>query len=250
MKVIFKNSDLVFQQQQQLYCGIFTPSNTRVNTILKDGCGGENPLIEGNNGAFNICKSYTAQMVNATKLTYADVFEIPDIEQSGGGYYTQPFMVAYDLGTSAHQTIGFWIKKENLDNLCYIWLGSGSKSTPTFNPASENLRIRPTGDWNSTVETAAVGDTFKGAVTAFKVKFTQQTINSESWAFVEVHIDADQDFSTSLALMIGKAVGGSGNIGHKIITANWTHINDNVSLDAMTYYPAVGHNPQKDPTAS
>lgn len=252
MKVIFKNTSLVFQKMQELYCGIFTPSSTHVNTIFKDGCGGNNPFLEGVSGDSNICKSYTAQMVNATKLTYADVFEIPDIEKSGGGYYSEPFLVAYDLGTSAHQTIGYWIKKENLSSSgCWFWLGTGVKSPTGFTPSGSELRIIPSNNWNGSGESTATGGTWNGATTAFKVKLTQQTINSESWVFVEIHIDGDQNFSNSISLLIGKAEGGSAeNVGHKIITANWTHINDNVSLDAMTYYPAVGHNPEKDPTAS
>lgn len=48
--------------------------------------------------------------------------------------------------------------------------------------------------------------------------------------------------------MVAKADGGSGKVGNKIITANWTHVNSNVQLNSMTYYPAQGHNPKKDPS--
>lgn len=250
MKVVFKNTSLVFQKTQEPYCGIFNPSSTHVNTIFKDGCGGENTLI-ASPGTNIMCKGYTRQMVNATKLMYVDVFEIPDIEfpSSGSGdYYSAPFCVVRNLGTAAHQTLGLWMKNEHLAIEHVVWLGTATANN-NFVAASTDLKVSNM-NYNTGGTYTATGDTIAGATTALTVKVTPETIDGENWLFFEIHIDADQDFESSLAIMINKADGGSAqNVGNKIITANWTHINDNVALDAMTYYPAVGHNPQKDPTA-
>lgn len=251
MKVILKNTSLVFQRIQEPNCGIFNPSSTHVNTIFKDGCGGDNTLITSPGDSI-LCKGYTEQMVNATKLMYVDVFEIIDKEypsSGSGSYYNAPFCIVRNLGTAAHQTIGFWIKNENIaDNDRLVWLGTAQNLT-NFTPGPTGLRVANL-NYNTGGTYTATGDTLAGATTALTVKVTPETIGGENWLFFEIHIDANQDFESSLAMMICKADGGSAEkVGNKIITANWTHINDNITLDAMTYYPAVGHNPHKDPTA-
>lgn len=241
MKLTLKNVDLVMQSKGELYTGIFNVSTLRINNILKDGCGGTNPLISNYNGGSLHCKSYTMEMANATKLNFVDVFEVADALYNGE-YYIAPYCIAWDLGTAQHQTLGFWMKSDHVLSISTVRLGYGS--APNFADAS-NISC----NYNlTTAQTLSASGEIAGTTATMIVKITPYTINQESWLFFEIHIDGDQAFNRSLDIMVAKADGGSGKVGNKIITANWTHVNSNVQLNSMTYYPAQGHNPKKDPS--
>lgn len=235
MKIIIKNSSLVFKKARQLYTGIFNVASTRVNTIIKDGCAPTNNFTTQLNGD-NVNMSRNIEEVhNTLGLTYNTVYRRVD-ELYNGNYYDSPFINSGYLNITQKQTLGYWITQENISSIEIIphdmtgWVFDGDILLIDENPITQTGLI----------------NNIQCTVTA---KRKNITIGTEKWAFVQVQFLFDEvptsNFYTLLAK--GKNVINNEFAENPVYIANLTLINDIVELDPMTYYPALGHNPQKDP---
>lgn len=227
MKLVLKNSKLVFETYQELYTGIFNVSPTRVNQFFKDCRNDVNnifPKTAGNNAvpAFDVKK-----IDNPTKLTYLDVFSIPEIH--GNSYELRLF----NVNAEQHITIGFWVKNDTNTRM---------NSTALLYVGGTYVALLPVWRINQKV---SVNGTGSYAGTTFSVEVTKETLGSEEWLFFEVHADFDSTPSDKVSISFYAL---TATAGLETETANWTLIYDNVDLDPMTYYPAEGDNPQKDPS--
>lgn len=239
MKVLFKNSLLAFTKEPTLYTGIFNVSPTRVNQIVRDGCYPTNDF-------FSDCDDYvlnvyalnyeTVAQSNGTKLTYVDVFKRTEGKTSVANLYIPKF------GISQHITYGFWLK----------W---GATTQYAADDPFQNTIWKVVDNSNVEVgkttwklgRTDTVTGTLADAQVTVTFKPTKYTLSDGTWIFFELHIDFESTPSGGVQFRFSAFKQTYADVG--IVTANHTLIYDNVALDAMTYYPAAGHNPQKDPTA-
>ena len=238
MKIIIKNSSLIFKKARQLYTGIFNVSSTRANTIVRDGFSSTNNFITTYAGNSTIMSRQIEEVYNELGLTYNTVYKRVD-QLYNENYYENPFIVVEKLNISQKLTFGYWIKLENVNN-----------NIPTLIPKNNNgawiidLSIIFNKETNLVTKNGLIND-IHCTITA---KMTNMDISGEKWSFVQTQFEFDEVPTKTFDLLISKAKPITDNIfaENPVYVANLTLINDIVDLDPMTYYPAPGHNPQKD----
>ena len=237
MKIIIKNSSLIFKKARQLYTGIFNVSSTRVNTIVRDGFSLTNNFITTYTGSETEMSRQIEEVENGLGLTYNTVYKRVD-SLYNGKYYENPFIVVEKLNISQKLTLGYWIKSENI-------FSNKPSLIPKDSDWVSDLEISFNNETNLVTKNGLIND-IQCTITA---KRTDMDINGEKWAFVQAQFEFGEVPTKTFDLLIskGKKLTNGVFAENPVYVANLTLINDIVELDPMTYYPAPGHNPQKDP---
>lgn len=237
MKIIIKNSSLIFKKARQLYTGIFNVSSTRVNTIVKDGFSLTNNFITTYAGSNTEMCRQIEEVDNELGLVYNTVYKRVD-SLYNGKYYETPFIIFNKLNISQKLTLGYWIKLENIYN-----------NKPSLIPKDSDWVTDLEIDFNNETNLVTKNGLINNIQCTITAKRTNMDISREKWSFVQAQFEFDEVPTKTFDLLISKGKSLTNNVfvENPVYVANLTLINDIVELDPMTYYPAPGHNPQKDP---